>query len=322
MEDETYQPSEMAELDLTSLSEEKLPPGHKSGLVAVAGRPNVGKSTLLNQIMRQKIAIVSPRPQTTRTNQLAILTKPDFQIIFVDTPGLIRPRHKLDEYMIGSAQEMVHDADIVLWLVDASTVPGAGDQAIADTLSQLPEEAKVILAMNKSDLLEAGNVIERTGAYSALLPSAEWLLISALEGAGVDALVDLLVSSLPEGPRYYPADQTTDTFMRDLAAEFVREQIYLQMREEIPYGTAVMVSEFKERENGVIFIQADIYVERDSHKKMIIGSKGSQLRKIGAEARKEIERLLGTRVYLELWVRVERDWRKSDSALKRFGYQQ
>lgn len=322
MQEDNYQPSEMAELDLSSLAEEDLPEGHKSGLVAVAGRPNVGKSTLLNQLLQQKIAIVSPRPQTTRINQLGILTRPDYQIIFVDTPGLMKPRHKLDEFMVGAAEESVHDADIVLWLVDASVAPGAGDQAIAGTLSHLPEETKVILAMNKSDLLDAAEVLQRTEVYSALLPAAEWLLISALKNAGLDALLDTIVGALPEGPRYYPADQTTDMFIRDLAAEFIREQIYLQMREEIPYGAAVMVTEFKERENGVIFIQADIYVERDSHKKMIIGTKGSQLKKIGAQARKEIERLVGSRVFLELWVRVEPDWRRSEQSLRRFGYQQ
>ena len=154
------------------------------------------------------------------------------------------------------------------------------------------------------------------------MPAAEWLLISALKDAGLDALLKTIVNALPEGPRYYPADQTTDTFMRDLAAEFIREQIYLQMREEIPYGAAVMVTEFKERENGVIFVQADIYVERDSHKRMIIGAKGAQLKKIGAKARIEIEQLVGTRVFLELWVRVEPSWRKNEQSLRRFGYQQ
>ncbi len=322
MQEEAYEPTEMAELDLSSLEDDDLPEGHKSGLVAVAGRPNVGKSTLLNQILKQKIAIVSPRPQTTRTNQLGILTRPEFQIIFVDTPGLMKPRHKLDEYMVSVAEDSLHDADIVLWVIDASSHPGAGDRAIAGTLEQLPDRVKVILAMNKSDLLDPAEVLARTEEYVALLPAAKWLLISALKDAGVDALVAMLVEVLPEGPRYYPADQTTDAFMRDLAAEFVREQIYVQMREEVPYGAAVMVTEFKERDNGVIFIQCDIYVERDSHKRMIIGAGGKQLRKIGAEARKEIERLVGSRVYLELWVRVERDWRKSDHALKRFGYQQ
>ena len=321
MQEEDYRPSEMAELDLSSLSEEELPKGHKSGLVAVAGRPNVGKSTLLNQILKQKIAIVTPRPQTTRTNQLGILTRPEYQIIFVDTPGLMKPRHKLDEFMVGSAEDSVRDADIVLWLVDVAGRPGAGDRAIAATLERLPKDVKVILAMNKSDLLAPEHVLERTETYSALLPAADWLLISALKDLGLDALLEMIIEALPEGPRYYPADQTTDSFVRDLAAEFVREQIYLQMREEIPYGAAVQVTKFKERENGVIYIRADIYVERDGHKKMIIGAKGAQLRQIGAAARAEIERLVGGRVYLELWVRVEKDWRKNEQTLKRLGYQ-
>lgn len=322
MQEQNHQPSEMAELDLSSLNEEDLPEGHKSGLVAVAGRPNVGKSTLLNQVMRQKIAIVSPRPQTTRTNQLGILTRPEFQIIFVDTPGLMKPRHKLDEFMVSSAEESVRDADVVLWLVDASEPPGAGDAAIAETMSGLPEDVTIIMAMNKSDLLAPDEVLERTEAYSQLLPGAKWLLISALNGDGLEALLDMLIAALTEGPRYYPADQTTDTFVRDLAAEFIREQIYLQMREEIPYGAAVKVGEYKERENGVIYIRADIFVERDNHKKMIIGAKGSQLRRIGAAARSEIERLVGSRVYLELWVRVEQNWRKDEQSLKRLGYRQ
>lgn len=322
MREQDYQPSEMAELDLSSLDEEDLPEGHKSGLVAVAGRPNVGKSTLLNRILKQKIAIVSPRPQTTRTNQLGILTRPEFQIIFVDTPGLMKPRHKLDEFMVSSAEDSVRDADIVLWLVDASDSPGAGDVAIAETMSSLPEDVTIIIAMNKSDLLAPEEVLGRTEAYGQLLPEARWLLISALNGDGLEALLAMLIEALPEGPRYYPADQTTDAFVRDLAAEFIREQIYLQMREEIPYGAAVKVSEYKERENGVIYIQADIFVERENHKKMIIGAKGSQLRRIGAAARSEIERLVGSRVYLELWVRVEQNWRKDEQSLKRLGYSQ
>jgi GTP-binding protein Era len=264
---------------------------------------------------------VTPRPQTTRTNQLGILTRPEYQIIFVDTPGLMKPRHKLDEFMVGSAEDSVRDADIVLWLVDVAGSPGAGDRAIAATLGRLPEDVKVIMAMNKSDLLAPEDVLARTETYGALLPAADWLLISALNDLGLDALLEMIIEALPEGPRYYPADQTTDSFVRDLAAEFVREQIYLQMREEIPYGAAVQVTEFKERENGVIYIRADIYVERDAHKKMIIGAKGAQLRKIGAAARTEIEQLVGERVFLELWVRVERNWRKNEQTLKRLGYQ-
>lgn len=319
MTEPTYQSSEMAELDLTSLTEEA-PEGHKSGFVAVAGRPNVGKSTLLNALLKQKVAIVSPRPQTTRTRQLGILTRPEYQIVFVDTPGLIKPRHKLDEFMVTTADESIHDADVVLWLVDAAEEPGPGDQAIAQTLQALPEQTTIILGINKADLLPADEVIPRTDAYRALLPAARWLLFSALNGDGLDALLAMIVGTLPEGPRYYPVDQTTDAFIRDIAAELIREQIFLQLRDELPYGTAVQVQEFKERDNGVTYISATIYAERDNHKKIIIGTKGSQLRKIGEAARREIEQLIEGKVFLELWVKVEPQWRRSDEALRRFGY--
>ncbi|MCI0397677.1 MAG: GTPase Era [Chloroflexi bacterium] len=319
MSEPTYPSSEMAELDLTSLAEEA-PEGHKSGFVAVAGRPNVGKSTLMNALLKQKVAIVSPRPQTTRTRQLGILTRPEYQIVFVDTPGLIKPRHKLDEFMVTTADESIHDADVVLWLVDAAEEPGPGDQAIAQTLQALPEKTTIILGINKADLLAPEEVVPRTDAYRALLPGAQWLLFSALNGVGLDVLLQMIIEALPEGPRYYPVDQTTDAFIRDIAAELIREQIFLQLRDELPYGTAVQVQEFKERDNGVTYISAIIYVERDNHKKIIIGTKGSQLRKIGEAARREIEQLIEGKVFLELWVKVEPQWRRSDEALRRFGY--
>lgn len=320
MEESTYQPSEMAELDLGSLDESDLPEGHRSGLVVVAGRPNVGKSTLMNAFLKQKLAIVSPRPQTTRTRQLGIITRPEYQMIFIDTPGLTRPRHKLDEYMVGAAEESLRDGDVILWLVDASEPPGTSDSIIAKTLQGLPEEIGIILGLNKADLVPPEKVIERTESYRALLPRAGWLLFSALNGDGLDALLQMLVASLPEGPRFYPADQTTDVFVRDIAAELIREQIFLQMRDELPYGTAVKVNEFKERENDLTYIQATIFVERENHKKIIIGVKGKQLRKIGAAARKEIEELIEGKAYLDLWVKVDPNWRRNEQALKRLGY--
>jgi len=320
MEDPSYQPSEMAELDLGSLDESDLPEGHRSGLVVVAGRPNVGKSTLMNAFLRQKLAIVSPRPQTTRIRQLGIITQPDYQMIFVDTPGLTKPRHKLDDFMVGTAEESLRDADVVLWLVDAGEPPGAADRIIATTLQGLPEEIQVILGLNKADLLQPEEVIDRTEKYCALLPKAGWLLFSALNENGLDSLLQMLVAALPLGPRYYPADQTTDMFVRDIAAELIREQIFLQMRDELPYGTAVKVNEFKERENGLTYIRATVFVERESHKKIIIGGKGSQLRKIGAAARKQIEELIEGKAYLDLWVKVDPNWRRDEHALKRLGY--
>jgi GTP-binding protein Era len=322
MNQEDYQPSEMADLDLGSLSEEQLPEGHKSGFVAVAGRPNVGKSTLMNALLRQKIAIVSPRPQTTRTRQLGIITQPDHQIIFIDTPGIMKPRHKLDEYMVDSADESLRDADIVLWLVDASHIPGSGEDTIAARLGMLTGEIHFILGMNKADLLSPDRVLDRTKAYRQLLPEADWLLFSALKGDGLSTLMQMIVNALPEGPRYFPIDQTTDLFVRDIAAELIREQIFQLMREELPYGVAVQVDDYKERDNGVIYIGATIYVERENHKKMIIGAKGSQLRTINTAARREIEQLVETKVYLETWVKVEPNWRRDEQALKRLGYSQ
>lgn len=320
MEEKSYQPSEMAELDLASLEDEHLPAGHKSGFVAVAGRPNVGKSTLMNAFLKQKVAIVSPRPQTTRTRQLGILTRPRYQIIFVDTPGLIKPRHRLDEVMVAAAEEAVRDADVVLWLLDVSEPPGEGDRIIAETMRSLADQVHLILGLNKADLLAPEEVIERTEAYRALLPEADWLLFSALHGNGLAELLQMLVDALPEGPRYYPADQTTDAFVRDIAAELIREQIFLQMRDELPYGTAVEVTEFEERNNGLTHISATIYVERENHKKIIIGTKGAQLRKIGTAARQEIEELIQGKVYLSLWVKVEPNWRRNEQALQRLGY--
>ncbi len=298
-----------------------VPEGHKSGFVAIVGRPNAGKSTLLNGLMQQKIAIVSPRPQTTRSNQLGIITEDAFQMVFIDTPGLIRePRHKLDEFMVDSALETFTDADVVLWLVDVGELPHRGSKAIAKRLLGLREETTVILALNKIDSLKAEQVIPHTSAYRMLLPDAPWIAFSALNGNGRDELFQMLVDALPEGPRYYPKDQVTETFLRDIAGEMIREQVLLQLREELPYSIAVKVDQFKERPNGMTYIEANIYVERDNHKRIIIGTKGSQLRKLGAAARKEIEQLIDGKVYLELWVKVEPKWRHKEAALKRLGY--
>lgn len=318
-----HQPDEFSEfIDIESIEdEEELPPDHRSGFVAVVGRPNVGKSTVINAFLRQKIAIVTPRPQTTRTTQRGILTTEKYQMIFVDTPGIMQPRHKLDEFMLGTALETLVDADVILWLVDGSQSPGPGDRDIAERLKQVTDQTPVILGINKADLLDPDHVLPRTDAYRALLPeAANWILFSATEGSGRDELFDMLVDSLPEGPRYYPIDQLTDLYVRDIAAEMIREQVLLQIREEIPHGVAVQVEEFKERENGVVYINATVYVEREAHKKIIIGSKGAQLRDIGASARREIEQMLGTRVYLDLWVKAAPRWRTDEAALKRFGY--
>lgn len=294
--------------------------GHRSGFVAVIGRPNVGKSTLINGLLQEKINIVSPRPQTTRSRQLGILTTADYQVVFVDTPGLMQPRHKLDEFMVETAVDSLNEADVVLFLVDGSEPVGPGDQAIAEQMHGLDDSSTVILAINKSDVTAPENVMPHTEAYRALLPNATWIFFSARTGNGRNELLDLIVQALPEGPRYYPADQVTDVYLRDMAAEFVREQVMLQLRDEIPYSVAVQVEQFKERDNGTTYIGANIIVERDNHKAIVIGAKGSQLRQIGAAARKELEELLEGKVFLELWVKVEPKWRHNEQALKRLGY--
>ncbi len=303
----------------TDIDEFEIPEGFRSGFVAVMGRPNVGKSTLMNAFLQDKIAIVTPRPQTTRTRQLGILTTDSYQIVFIDTPGLIKPRHKLDEYMVEAATGSLEDADVILYLVDVSQPVGAGDKIIAGQL-QAAQNTPIILGMNKADLLKPDQVMPQTEAYRALLPEAPWILFSATQGNGRDELLQMIVERLPEGPPFYPPDQVTDAYVRDMAAEFIREQIMLQLREEVPYGTAVQILEFKERENGATYISANIFVERDTHKRIIIGRKGEQLKKIGAAARKELEQLTGGKVYLDLWVKVLPKWRRNEKALRRLGY--
>lgn len=302
------------------LSGYEIPEGHKSGVVAIIGRPNVGKSTLVNAFLRQKIAIVTPRPQTTRVRQLGILTEPHYQLILMDTPGMIKPRHQLDAFMMATAMETLQDADVILWLVDAAEPVGTGDRIIGEQLQALDRGAALILALNKSDLLSAEEVAPRVEAYRALLPDAGWILFSALAGDGREALLQMLIAALPEGPRYYPPEQITDLFVRDIAAELIREQIMLQLRDEVPYGVAVLIDEFKERDNGVTYIGATVYTERENHKQILIGAGGAQLKDVGAAARKEIEELVGGKVFLELWVKVEPKWRRSERALRRFGY--
>lgn len=303
------------------IDEKEVPEDFKSGFVALVGRPNVGKSTLMNALLQQKIAIVTPRPQTTRIRQLGIVTEPQYQMIFIDTPGIMQqPKHKLDEFMLETAENTLSDADVVLWLVDSSEMPGAEEKAIAAKLQALGEQARVIMGMNKADLLEAHEVIPHSDAFKELLPDADWILFSALTQNGLPELLQMLVDALPQGPLFYPPDQITDAFLRDIAAEMIREQIMLQLREEVPYGTAVQILEFTERENGTTYISANIIIDRDSHKRIIIGAKGQQLQRIGKAARVEIESMLEGKVFLELWVKVQPKWRRDENALKRLGY--
>ena len=299
---------------------DEIPPDHKSGFVAVVGRPNVGKSTLINAFVGQKVAIVSPKPQTTRSRILGILTRPDAQIIFVDTPGVHRPHHKLGKAMVADATRALPDADVVLFIVDGSVPPTGEDRMVADLIRQ-QTGASILLVLNKMDLLPIEKVERHAEAYWALAPDRrDWMMTTATKGVNLGKLLERIVDALPEGPPYYPGDQVTDQTEREIAAEMVREQVLRHTRQEVPHAVAVVVEEFKERENDVVYISANIYVEKRSQKGIIIGRKGQMLRKIGAAARQEIERMTGGRIYLDLWVKVRKDWRRDEEELRRLGY--
>jgi GTP-binding protein Era len=307
------------ELNEMHLAETEFPLDHRSGFVAVVGRPNVGKSTLMNAYLGQKIAIVSEKPQTTRNRLLGILTRHDAQIIFVDTPGIHAPLHKLGEIMVQTAVRAIPDADIVLFMVDASVSPLGEDVLVADAIRELGEELPVVMALNKIDLLPPSES-PYAEAYLALLQPAAWLPVSAIRGDNRDELLALIIAHLPPGPRYYPEDQITDQQTRFIAAELIREAALRRLHQEVPYALAVVVDEFKQRSENMTYIGATIFVERDSQKGIVIGQGGRTLKDIGKAARTEIEKLVDTRVFLELWVKVRPKWRKNEDELRRLGY--
>jgi len=293
---------------------------YKSGFVAVMGRPNVGKSTLVNALLGQKVAAVSPRPQTTRKHQLGILTLENAQIIFVDTPGVHRPRHKLGERMNEEAQDALEHCELILFLVDASQPPSDEDRLLASRITSLRFAMETILALNKIDLLPYSSmeikIAECKTAFHALLPQAEVFAISATRGDNREALLAAMIERLPEGEPLYPEEQVTDFFERDIAGELIREAALLLLREEIPHGIAVRVDEFTERGETGAFISATVIVERESHKPIVIGQGGSMLKKIGSAARKEIETMSGRKVFLELRVKVRKNWREDEQAVR------
>ncbi len=301
--------------------ENELPAGHKSGFVAVIGRPNVGKSTLMNAILGEKIAIVSPKPQTTRLRQLGIYTRDDVQIVFVDTPGIHQPRTALGEFMVSVAVDALRDADVIVFVVDASGPPTREDRRIADLIHEAEDVTPVILVLNKIDLAsDPDALVTNSEAHRALVPAADWLTTIAKEGQGVGDVLQRLIDRLPAGPRYYPEDQLSDTAVRDLVGEIVREKVLLNLEQEVPHGVATQVEEFKQRSDDMTYISATIFVERESHKGIVIGKHGQMLKTISQQAREEIEQFLGTRVYLELWVKVLKNWRRDEKALRRLGY--
>ena len=291
---------------------------HKSGFIAVIGRPNVGKSTLINSLIGQKIAIMSDKPQTTRNRILCILTRPEAQIVFLDTPGIHKPKHKLGEYMVKAAEGTLKEVDAIFFVVDATEKMGPGEYYI---LERLQATAKpVILVVNKLDLIEKEQVLPIISHYTDKYPFVGVVPISAKEETNLDALIEEVEKYLPEGPQYYPEDMVTDQPERLIVAELVREKALQLTRDEVPHAIAVDVDEMKARDNGDTYIRATIYVERDSQKGILIGAKGSMLKEIGKLARVDIEMLLGTRVFLDLWVKVKKDWRDRDSVLRGFGF--
>jgi len=287
----------------------------------VMGRPNVGKSTLINALLGQKIAAVSPRPQTTRQVQLGILTRPNAQIIFMDTPGLHKPRHKLGECMNRNASEVLGDADLILFVVDGSaSPPHEEDKILVSLLAEIQTPPGVILAINKRDQIEAQKLAGREAEYLALYPQAIPIQISATRGDHLAELVETLAAHLPEGEPFYPGDQITDLYEREIAADLVRAAALIHLRDEVPHAIAIRVDEYKERENGQVFIAVTLFVERDSQKGIVIGQDGRMLKQIGTTARQEIEAMSGKKVFLKSRVKVRNNWRNDEEALRRFGY--
>ena len=292
---------------------------YKSGFVALIGRPNVGKSTLMNKIIGQKIAITSNKPQTTRNKIQTVYTCDQGQIIFLDTPGIHKAKNKLGEYMVNVAEKTLKEVDVILWLVEPSKFIGAGEQHIAEQLKDI--NVPVILVINKIDTVKKEEILVFIDAYRKILDFAEIIPASALRDKNADEIVESIFKYLPQGPQYYDEDTVTDQPMRQIVAEIIREKALHALNEEIPHGIAVTIEKMKERKNGKITdIEATIICERDSHKGIIIGKQGSMLKKIGSNARYEIEQMLEMKVNLQLWVKVRKEWRDSDLLLKNYGY--
>ncbi|MGI5876026.1 MAG: GTPase Era [Dethiobacteria bacterium] len=291
-----------------------------SGFVAVVGRPNVGKSTLINSLLGDKILIVSDKPQTTRNRIHAILTTDDAQVIFIDTPGIHKPRHKLGDYMVRAASEAMKEVDLIIFVVEATASPGKGDKYIAGFLSGL--ETPVFLVINKMDLAPANFRGEWLPLYLNLATFKETFLVTALTGDNLGQLLAATIKFLPEGPLYFPPDMLIDRPEQFFVGEKIREKILHKTREEIPHSVAVEITKMQTRENAdLIDIEATIYVERQSQKGIIIGRGGTLLKEVGTEVRLELEKLFGNPIYLDLWVKVKKDWRQKENILRQLGYE-
>ncbi|MDU5471257.1 MAG: GTPase Era [Peptoniphilus harei] len=293
----------------------------KSGYVSVIGRPNVGKSTLLNAIIGEKISAISSKPQTTRQNITFIHTDDEAQIIFLDTPGIQKPKNKLGEFMLTESKEGIEDSDVITYIVDTSKRIGKAERSIIDLLKEHKGKLPIILLINKVDTIKKEELLEIISMYAEEDIFDDIIPISAMKNDGVDIYLESLKKYLKPGPMYYPEDMITDKNERFIVAEIIREKGLMYLNEEVPHGLAISIEKFKKREDKNIYdIDANIYVERDSHKGILIGKGGSMLKRIGTEAREEAERLLDAKVNLQIWVKVEKNWRDRDNLVKRFGY--
>lgn len=291
----------------------------KSGFVTIVGRPNVGKSTLMNHLIGQKIAITSNKAQTTRNRIQTVYTGEEGQIVFLDTPGINRAKNKLGEYMLSAAENTLSEVDVILWLVEPSTFIGAGEQYIVEKLKKV--RTPIILVINKIDTVDEETVFKAIDTYKAVCDFEAIVPVAALKDKNTDELIKTIFSCLEEGPQYYDADTITDQPERAIVAEMIREKALRSLDKEVPHGIAVVIDRMKDREHGnIVDIDATIICERDSHKGIIIGKQGAMLKKIGTQARKDMENLLDTKVNLKLWVKVKKDWRDSDFLLKNYGF--
>ncbi|AOH55748.1 MULTISPECIES: GTPase Era [Bacillaceae] len=293
--------------------------GYKSGFISIIGRPNVGKSTFLNRVIGQKIAIMSDKPQTTRNKVQGVLTQNDSQMIFIDTPGIHKPKHKLGDFMMKVATNTLKEVDLILFMINATEGYGRGDEFIIEKLQTV--KTPVFLVVNKIDAMHPDELLPIIEKYQQLYPFAAVVPISALEGNNVDTLLEQIKEHLPEGPQFYPADQVTDHPERFIISELVREKVLHLTREEIPHSVAVVIDSIKKMDNSdTINVMATIVVERDSQKGIVIGKQGKMLKEVGSRARVDIENLLGSKVFLELWVKVQKDWRNKASQLRDYGF--
>ncbi|CAM5574507.1 GTP-binding protein Era [Niallia circulans] len=293
---------------------------HKSGFISIIGRPNVGKSTFLNRVIGQKIAIMSDKPQTTRNKVQGVLTTDDAQLIFIDTPGIHKPKHRLGDFMMKVAQNTLKEVDLILFMVNAEEGFGKGEEFILEKFQSV--KTPIFLVINKIDTIHPDQLFAIIESYKEKYPFKEIVPISALEGNNVETLLTQIKKYLPEGPQFYPADQVTDHPERFIVSELIREKALHLTREEIPHSLAVVIEKMERKSNDVINVMATIIVERDSQKGIIIGKQGSMLKEIGKRARTDIENLLGNKVYLELWVKVQKDWRNKMTQLRDFGFRE